>query len=297
MKYFYLTFVFILVSCSNSARHDSDPISSVKKISDLSEIITSVNKLEPQSVLVVLDIDDTLLTSREFFGSDKWYDWQRGKGKDKNDRAVDISDDMKAPCMFDILGITFEIGTNKLAQENEYDPESNKKIKENTLDIVKRIDTDILVLTARSEKYRASTHRELVRNGFDFSENHLYEAMPVRFKVKEGDKSAYVSYIDGVFMVSGMNKGNMLIELLDRIEKDYDVVIFVDDKLKNINNMKNALYSHGEDLYAFHYTKINKAISQEDVRKGNESMIQLLAFMEENFKHRAKSIMSNECSY
>jgi len=280
MRLMYLIFVIFITSCSSNLQQVSDPIRSVKEIDDISVIRSVLNNLSESSVLLVLDIDDTLLTSREFFGSDKWYEWQKEIG------------DEKAPCVFDILGIVFEIGTNKLAQEKD------ENIKENTLEVIESISTDILVLTARSEKYRASTSRELIRNGFSFSENHLNaNYQPVRFEAKERDRKTYVSYMDGVFMVSGMNKGEMLLDLLRRIERYYDVIVFVDDKLKNIKNMKNALHEKNIDLYAFHYTRVDKSITEKEIEEGEQALAQLLNYMDNNFKFRADQIRKSECSY
>ena len=53
----------------------------------------------PKRTLLVLDIDDTLLTSDGFFGSDKWYEWQK---------TLPASDPGKVPCLFDVISLNYE---------------------------------------------------------------------------------------------------------------------------------------------------------------------------------------------
>jgi acid phosphatase class B len=60
---------------SNEHRSDQQPVSQIVKVKDLSAAIEQAKALRLRSTLVVFDIDDTLLTGTEFFGSDKLYDW------------------------------------------------------------------------------------------------------------------------------------------------------------------------------------------------------------------------------
>lgn len=127
----------------NSEHHKVEPpISQVVNIKDLAVAIEQARALPLRSTLVVFDIDDTLLTATECFGSDKWYDWQRGRALSPDGQPLTIAEADKVSCLFDTLGITYEIAINRSTQEN-------------MASLVKQVNNDLLLLTARSGAYRA----------------------------------------------------------------------------------------------------------------------------------------------
>jgi FMN phosphatase YigB (HAD superfamily) len=268
-----------------AAQTPNHPVSKVVKVADLAPAFEQANLLPLDSTLVVLDIDDTLLTATEFFGSDKWYDWQRGRALSPNGQALVTSDSDKVSCLFDTLGMTYEIATNKPTQEN-------------MLELVEQAQQDILILTARSGNYRPATMRELARSGLDFSEKALTpENIGYHYDMTHGGRTATLSYVDGVFMVQGMDKGVMLLDLLQRVNKKYQAVVFVDDKTHNINNMANALKAAGIDYYGFHYTKVDKTVSLEEVKHAQAAAKDLTSMLKKHFVDRAQSIETGQCDY
>jgi phosphoglycolate phosphatase-like HAD superfamily hydrolase len=46
-------------------------------------------------------------------------------------------------------------------------------------------------------------------------------------------------------------KGVLLLDLLSRVGRTYEAVVFVGDKTHNIDNMANALKKAGIDFYGF----------------------------------------------
>lgn len=276
---------FLLASCSSISDVSKTQVSFTDEIENLNQINKYIDALKDKNVLLVLDIDDTILTSHEFFGSDKWYDWQKGRGVDSLGKKIPITENQKVMCLFDVLGITFEISANKPTQSD-------------AVKIINQISTDIVVLTARNELYRTATRRELDENGFDFIDNHLaLEGLPLRFKVNHNDRFAVVSYIDGVYMVAGMDKGVMLRILLNKLNKSYDAIVFVDDKEKNIVNMKNAMLEDDVDFYGLRYTKIDKSIAPHELESGVKAAVKLSDYVKNYFPERAKRFNKGECSY
>jgi hypothetical protein len=266
-------------------RLDEPLVRQILKVNDLAAAIVQAEALPVQSTLVVLDIDDTLLTATEFFGSDKWYDWQRGRALSPNGEPLPISEADKVSCLFDTLGITYEIAKNRPTQEN-------------MASLVKQIDNDLLILTARSSAYRAATMRELSHNGLDFSAKALTPAdVGYHYDITHGGRSAKVSYVDGVFMVQGMDKGVLLLDLLARAKRSYETVLFVDDKTKNINNMANAMQSAGIDFYGFHYVKIDKTVSSAEVAHAQAAASDLTGLLQSHFVDRAELIENGKCAY
>jgi prepilin-type processing-associated H-X9-DG protein len=279
-----------LTACSiqnsgNELRSDQHPVSQIVKVEDLSVAIEQTRALPLRSTLVVFDIDDTLLTATEFFGSDKWYDWQRGRALSPNGQRLAIAEADKVNCLFDTLGITYEIATNRPTQEN-------------MASLVNHVDNDLLMLTARSGNYRAATMRELSYNGLEFNDKALTpKGVGYHYNFTHDGRSANMSYVDGVFMVQGMDKGVLLLDLLSRVGRTYEAVIFVDDKTHNIDNMAKALKKANIDFYGFQYVKIDKTVSLEEVTQAQAAASDLKKLLNQHFSERAELIKSGKCAY
>ncbi|ABG40917.1 hypothetical protein Patl_2401 [Paraglaciecola sp. T6c] len=260
-------------------------INVVYSSNDLQDAVNKANALDAQSTLLVFDIDDTLLTATEFFGSDKWYDWQRGRAISPSGKVIATQDSEKVNCLFDTLGMVFEIAVNKPTQAD-------------MATLVNGVSNDVVILTARSGAYRAGTMRELARNQLDFSDKSLTSPdVGLHYDYTLGGRTANVSYVDGVFMVQGMNKGVMLLDLLARTGHEYSSVVFVDDKQHNIDNMANALKSAGVNFYGYHYTRIAKTVTDEEVAQANAAREALSDLLSAHFADRAKHINQRQCDY
>ncbi|MGS2719776.1 DUF2608 domain-containing protein [Paraglaciecola aestuariivivens] len=260
-------------------------VSKIVEIKDLKKATDQAKLLPFESTLVILDIDDTLLTASEFFGSDKWYDWQRGRALQPNGQAQPISEQDKVACLFDVLGMTYEIASNIPTQANMQS-------------LVAQVQQDLLILTARSGNYRAATMRELNRNGIDLKTKALTaKDQGLHYPKTHNGRTATLSYVDGVFMVQGMDKGVMLLDLLKRLNKSYQAVVFVDDKSHNINNMANALKSAGIDYYGFKYTRVDKTVSSQEVKHAQAAANDLMQLLQQHFTDRYQAITKGQCAY
>ena len=107
-----------------------------------------VNRLLEQSdasdILIVLDIDDTILTNSTDLGGDVWYQWQRGK------LNIKPTDAQKVDCLFeDSIGLLYELGTTELTDSIIPSLINNWQKKE----------IPVFALTSRSPRYRAATER------------------------------------------------------------------------------------------------------------------------------------------
>lgn len=264
---------------------NQDIVNVVYSTTDLQDAVAQANTLDAQTTLVVFDIDDTLLTATEFFGSDKWYDWQRGRALNESGAVIPTREAEKVNCLFDTLGMVFEIATNKPSQPN-------------MANLVHSVNNDVVILTARSGAYRAATMRELARNDLDFTDKSLTSPdVGLHYDYTLGDRTATVSYVDGVFMVQGMNKGVMLLDLLERTGHQYSSVVFVDDKQHNIDNMGDALKSAGINFYGYHYTRISKRVTPEEVAQANAARAALGELLNTHFEDRAEYINHRQCDY
>lgn len=193
-------------------------------------------------VLIVFDIDNTILTSNVDLGGDIWYRWQTGKLNIKPTEKQKVK-----KCFYeDAIGLLYELGTTNLTDMRLPDYISdwqNRKV-------------EIMALTSRSSKYRFPTERELIKHGIDFSISPL--------KSIEGNEVIYnyklersLSYLNGVMMTSGMNKGKMLELILGRTGRSFKYIIFIDDSKHNVDNIENEFKSNVNiDMDIIYYQKV-----------------------------------------
>ena len=207
-----------------------------------------LKKNAPSDILIVLDIDNTILTSSTDLGGDIWYQWQRGK------LNLKPTDEQKVKCLFeDAIGLLYELGTTELTDT----------ILPNLINNWQEKEIPVFALTSRSPRYRSATERELSRREIDFTKTAIRpegENLPTyRYYLKNE-----MSYMQGIMMTSGMNKGEMLQHILEKTAQNFESIIFVDDSEKNVYNLEQQFKNSGIDMTIFHYTKVI-----EDRKKNN----------------------------
>ncbi len=268
-----LTFalVALLSACSTQALRPDAVRSDVRDITDLAEIAPALAESRARTLLV-LDIDDTLLTSDAFFGSDAWYAWQKTLAAD---------DPGKVPCLFDVIALNYEAGTQHPTQ-----PDGPTRI--NALPV------DKLLLTSRGANYRGGTLRTLHENGYALpamlggrSDGLIWD-----FRKSSDSRPVRVVYDQGLFMTTGQDKGRTLLELLGRLRLHYDRVLLVDDGQANIDAMRAALRSAGIDYLGLHYTRVDKTPDPAAGRAGWQHWRTLL---EANYPQRLQEMEQGKC--
>lgn len=273
--------IFLLLAglgaCATGPR-DAGPAaeSQVTEIKAMKQVKDALSEKPLAKTLLVFDIDDTLLTSSTFFGSDYWYEWQK---------SLKPGDAGKALCLFDVIGVNYELGTQRAT-------EADAVVLLNTLS------NDTLLLTARNPMYRGGTERELLAAGY---------TLPAMLGAPQNGEffdfpavgGSPVSYQRGILMVSGKNKGELLLELLRRRNLDYQRVVLVDDGRRNIDNMQAALKTAGIDYRGLWYTRIDKPLEVPTAlqRQGVEGWRQMQDLMQAVFPERLTRWQNGQCGY
>ena len=245
--FFSIAVVMAVSSCSVYTQVPEAPIKQVE-VDSFAPVVADVASLNEkygaENVLIVVDIDNTLLTSSVDLGGDIWYQWQRGK--------LDIKpkESQKVDCLFqDSIGLLYELVPMNLTEENLPDVISQWQANNNTL----------FALTSRAPKYRAATERELANKGIDLELTALApkgKQPPVYRETLERE----LSYMKGIMMTTGMNKGEMLDYILKKTGRSYDAFVFVDDSEKNIVNVYEAYKERDNiDRNIYHYVRIEKS--------------------------------------
>ena len=246
ISYLLITAV-VLSACKTIESTVNLPIKTSQVVS-FKTVAADVASLNSQygeaNVLIVLDIDNTILTSSVDIGGDIWYQWQRGKLAVKPDQSQQVA------CLFeDAIGLLYELGTMDLTEE--YLP--------GAIAGWQSAGNSVIALTSRAPKYRAATERELNNKGINFEASALSprgEGAPVYREKVERE----LSYMKGVMMTSGMNKGDMLNLILVKTQRHFDAIVFVDDSEKNIVDVYERFKDRNDiDMNIYHYNKIEKS--------------------------------------
>lgn len=272
--------VLLLAGCQGlpvrekaSASTPAPVLSQVDEVKDLNAITTALAAAQGRKTLLVLDIDDTLLTSKSFFGSDAWYEWE--KTLPEGERVL---------CKFDVIALNYEAGTQVLTQED-------------APALVNALTVDRLLLTSRGASYRGGTLRELA--------HAKYQLPPTLGQPTRGTmwtwtdpvekRSATVSYDQGVFMTTGANKGRVLLDLLKERGLSYEHIILADDGRKNIDHMQAALAEAGVSYHGLWYTRIDKTVSQVEAQEGKDGWAAWKSLLRTVYPERWERLMQGQC--
>ena len=236
--------ILLLAACATTSPGPGTVVVDHETVSfeKIEAAVTAFNRKHgADDVLVVLDIDNTLLTGTVDLGGDIWYQWQRDR------LSIRPQPDQKVACLFeDAIGLLYELGPMRLTEETLPETIASWQDQGNT----------VFALTSRSPKYRAATERELTRLGIDFGRAPLApkgKAAPVYREKADREWS----YMQGIMMTTGMNKGTMLESLLARTGRRFAAIVFVDDTRRHVDDMSAAFRDTDDvEVSIFHFTKI-----------------------------------------
>lgn len=272
-------FALLLLGCTSpqvvSPKPGTTLTTDVITTRDLVDVLQVLSEPYEGRTLLALDIDDTLLTSPRFFGSDAWYEWQ----KTLSPQAPGY-----VPCKFDVIAMSYEVGTQVPTQAD-------------AVAAINAITLDKIMITSRSPMYRNGTIRELEQAGYQLPPSlqpglagAIYDYQP-----EANHPGVTLSYHQGVLMAAGQNKGRTLIDLMRHLQIEYDRVVLVDDGEKNINEMREATTSAGIDYRGVHYTRIDKKVTAARERQGIEAWQAWQELLATVYPDRLERIKANQC--
>jgi Protein of unknown function (DUF2608) len=215
-----------------------------------------------EHVLLVMDIDNTVMSMETDLGSDHWFEWQSYLLKKEP-----TSPHLVAKTFAELLkvqGILYDRGKMRPTQQEE-----PKLIAD-----LQKQGVAAILLTSRGSVFREPTLRELARCGYDFKAS----ALPVR-DLPEGEYLPYdsehpeksnlsvedlknykllnkpnpVLYTNGVFMTAGQHKGMMLMTLLKKSPRDIKAIVYLDDNVRHVGAVFSAAVARNIEISSFHY--------------------------------------------
>jgi len=203
-------------------------------------------------VLVVFDIDNTLLAMEQGLGSDQWYYWQKHLAKDD-------------PCSGDLVNNRFRV------QGALYFVSAMRPTQPDAAEQIRRLQDaglTVIALTSRGPNYSLQTFRELRRNEISF--------WPGALPPKRGYSGSFIPasgtrpalYQDGVFLTAGQHKGDMLKALLDKTGANTPaVIVMADDKAENLQAVMETFEDSGTAVHAWRYSREDNNVATLDTQE------------------------------
>ena len=96
-------------------------------------------------------------------------------------------------------------------------------------------------------------------------------------------------------MSTGLNKGVVLEDILQRLDRTYTTIFFIDDRKINISNMIDTWIEKQTLMVTFHYTGVEKKISEQDIMQSRKSRGALNTFLEVAFPNRFTMLSEGNC--
>lgn len=264
----YLSLFFLMifsVGAIGSEALETDSFRTIEK-----KVLAQGKKYGIKNVLAVFDIDNTVLAMAQNFGSDQWFGWQYDNciGK-KQTPDFCISNDFSK--LLDVQGQIFALSNMHPTEQA-------------TVSVIKNLQKKgfkVILLTSRGPDFRNSTEKALANNGLRFVRSAIgpkkgYAGTYTPYSLKNfknfgltkndlqkmGNKPPRpVSYMNGIFMTSGLNKGIMLKTLLAKTNSNFKAIIFADDHLRHTKRMQSIMGAvKGVDVTTYRYSKIDSEV-------------------------------------
>ncbi len=216
------------------------------KSSEIGTVLTEAKKYQDKKLLVAFDLDETLVmpNNKDQRGGDMW---MQARVKHAVDKGVDPETawDIIAPVYFEI----------------QMDPHFSFKLVEGketkkTVKAIQKIADKTIGLTARSFPVENATIKNVEKCGLSFVESGYFKALPTQEKVFlfHGVPGGFKH---GIFFAGSGDKGESLMVLLKTCKYKPEVVIFVDDKLKNLKAVEKAVEKAGMKFVGILYTRLD----------------------------------------
>ena len=189
------------------------------------DIINNISICE--NCLLLIDIDNTLIKPKTDLGSDHFFEWQINQINNDGDIKLTSNKDKLLQIMY------------KLWNYVEY--ELCEKNIELLLKKIKEIyNIDIILLTSRNDICSNSLKDILV-------DLKIFKLLLNKPNIKINYDN--ISYKNGIIFCNGKNKGLCLQIILSKMKVNYEKIILIDDKFKNLVDVKNIFINTDCILY------------------------------------------------
>lgn len=214
-----------------------------RETADLADVTADALALAEQAgkdrILMVFDIDNTLLAMEQGLGADQWYDWQKALANNDACSAQNVGN------RFAVQGALYFASAMRPTQPDAADQ----------VEAIQAAGIPVIALTSRGQDYRLQTFRELRRSGYSFTWSAIGPPGGYDEPFVPVESGRLSSYEDGVFLTAGQHKGEMLYALLQKTNTSLPaVIVMADDKQKNLDAVKETFGALDVPVRAWRYT-------------------------------------------
>ncbi len=270
-----LALALALISVVMAPARAEAPARTVVQTDDLSAPVAEAIAAQPQKagsrVLLVFDIDNTLLTMPQYLGSDRWFNY--------NAELISVGRNPDFATMDQLIAaqaMLFGVSTMDLTQ-----PDIPELIAR-----ARAAGVDIMLLSARGPDFYDISVRELRRTGvrwqapvvcafFLCSPDGRYDAEALQSAFTQIGTPTHAGGLrpiiiaDGVMLAAGQNKGAMLDLMVTALGKDrISRIVFVDDSERNVSAVATSQTPVPISIY--HYRRVPTAVSETEARAGSK---------------------------
>lgn len=234
-------------------------------INSLSEIKSVLNEQQEQSSLILFDLDNTLMETAQTLGTDQWFDKQYEQRVQCGETA--------AQALGNILPLYHEV--QRVTSVNI--------IEESTPNVINELRIQghmVIGFTARGHVLEEATRQQLKSIGINFAVafDHKHHIQ----LLEESD----LFFDRGVVYCGGQNKGFCLPHVLTYLRNEFsqipDSMLFIDDKIKNVQAVVKKAQELNLQCTGFHFTRLANKLSVD---------ASIVAEQEKTFKRK---VLSNE---
>jgi len=187
-----------------------------------------------KNLLVIFDIDNTIGKMPTDLGSDQWF-YAKVEQLKLSGKTTQEAIDLTLPHLFEIQFNSWLI-----------------PIEKETVSVINTLQekgVTVIALTARSLDLTQRTIEQLHRMGIYFTKTDPHEC-PLVHGHGHGKPGLY---IDGIIFSGEHSKGEMIISWFKQIKYRPKKIIFIDDKLKNLQSVEKALHNRDYPFIGIRY--------------------------------------------
>ncbi len=234
----------------------SEPDTTIVESNNITDIYQHLTPDEyNKDTLVIFDICNTIATKPTDLNSDQWVD---ASIKRKMQEGLSSRDALDA-----VLPIYHQVQVRTWLIP----------VEQETVSVVKDLQEKgltVIALTARGVYLAYRTFEQLEQLGIYFS-----KSCPQKIAAPYGAPQPAL-YLEGIIFCGGMNKGDVLLHWLNQMDYTPQKIIFVDDKLKNINSVEQAMRTTTSPFIGIRYGHLDERVKNIDLTQTDKEYEQFL---------------------
>lgn len=222
--------------------------------------------------VVIFDLDNTLLEPVQTLGSDQFFGYIEG--------------------LYEKQGLSKEMAMSKaLNLVTPIQPLSKVKTVESIMpDVISYLQYNkkiVFALTSRPPAWEVGTSNQVASLGVDFSKTAPNIKIPTNYQNQFG------KFINGIFFIApGGDKGTVLVEFLKLAKISARSLVFIDDKIKNVESVDNALKANSIRGTEFRYGAADARVQSFDSRIANIELVYFLKYRQFMSDETAKKLLT-----